>query len=1135
MGILSENSLVGASYKSGEHYDYKIDNSLRFNDNDSAYLSWTPTTAGNRKTWTWSGWVKRGNIDATLAYMLFDASTADTNGSIIEFGKSAEGDTALNVVDYQGGERIRLRTNMKFRDVSAWYHIVVAVDTTQATSTDRVKIYVNGEQQTSLAQTTYPSQNHDTLINSTNQHRHGRWWDNRRFYDGYLAEVNFIDGQALTPSDFGEADADYGDWKPKEYTGTHGTNGFYLPFKHDATIEGFSAVAYSGNGGVNKIDGLGYEPDLMWFKARDVAQPHQIYDSVRGLNKELYPSLTGAENPSSGDFDSVDTDGFTLNTSDNEINSSSNTYIAWTWDMGGTTVSNTNGSTTSSVRANSAYGQSIVSYTGTGANATVGHGLSSAPEFMMIKNRGTAGTEWFNYHKDLGNNQYIHFNNLSSNAAGTHWQNTPPSSTVFSIGTGGDYNQSTKSIIAYCFHSVAGYSKFGGYTGDATTSNSITGLGFRPAFLMIKRTNGGGNWATFDNARTPNNPNGYPLNANRNNIEDPITTVVDFDADGFTWKHVDAEWNGLNDSYIYIAFADTREYSFFTDQSTNSNHWTPNNISSTADVMLDSPTNNFCTWNPLYKESQITLSEGNTKYSIGATGWNGVSTTHGMSSGKWYVELLNTTTWDTVLMISPPETPMTYNGSVSSTGGYGFWSDDQNTYKASNGLGSNGSLTGASAINAGDILMCAFDADNGKMYFGKNGTWWNSSNPSTSTSPSITGIDVSGTWVFRSLTEQNKVHVINFGQDSSFAGNKTAQGNQDSNAIGDFYYTPPSGFLALCTANLPDPTVIPSKHFNTVTYAGNGTARTISGVGFQPDWNWTKPRNNIGSHVLTDSVRGNTKFMESNSTYLEQTGSTGITGFNSDGYTLGTGNDWNVSADTFVSWNWKAGGTAVSNTNGTITSSVSANVDAGFSIVSYTGTGSGGATLGHGLASAPEMVIVKNRSISRDWQVHRALNKRLVLNDSVPETTDSLSISNFGASTITWAGGNSINNSTDAFIAYCFHSVDGYSKVGSYTGNSSTDGTFVYTGFKPAYVMIKNTQASAGSQWVVKDSDRSPNNPVDERIRPNDNSAETTGADVDFTSNGIKIRSASGEVNTSGDNYMFLAFAEMPSRWARGR
>ncbi|MEO1858431.1 MAG: hypothetical protein ABGZ19_00895, partial [Verrucomicrobiales bacterium] len=126
-------------------------------------------------------------------------------------------------------------------------------------------------------------------------------------------------------------------------------------------------------------------------------------------------------------------------------------------------------------------------------------------------------------------------------------------------------------------------------------------------------------------------------------------------------------------------------------------------------------------------------------------------------------------------------------------------------------------------------------------------------------------------------------------------------------------------------------------------------------------------------------------------------------------------------------------------------------------------------------------------------------------------------------------------NSTDAFIAYCFHSVDGYSKVGSYTGNGSTDGTFVYTGFKPAYVMIKNTQASAGSQWVVKDSDRSPNNPVDERIRPNDNSAETTGADVDFTSNGIKIRSASGEVNTSGDNYMFLAFAEMPSRWARGR
>ena len=212
----------------GSFYSHTIDQSLRFNDDDSAYLSRTPSSAGNRKTWTWSAWVKRSSIDSTNAYILFDASSSDTAAAIIEFGKSTEGDNSLNIVSYQGSHNIRLRTSMRFRDVSSWYHIVVAMDTSQATASDRVNIYVNGTLQTDFQIETYPTQNHEPYFNSTNQHHIGKWHDNRRFFDGYMAEVNFIDGTALDATSFGETKD--GVWVPKEYSGSYGTNGFHLTF-----------------------------------------------------------------------------------------------------------------------------------------------------------------------------------------------------------------------------------------------------------------------------------------------------------------------------------------------------------------------------------------------------------------------------------------------------------------------------------------------------------------------------------------------------------------------------------------------------------------------------------------------------------------------------------------------------------------------------------------------------------------------------------------------------------------------------------------------------------------------------------------------------------------------------------------
>jgi len=244
-------------YASGEAYE--LDQSLRFNDDDSAYLSWTPSSAGNRKTWTWSGWVKRGNIGGTDTLLsVYDSSVGEI---LVYIDSNNQFSLYWNVVGVNSGS---VTASNLLRDSSAYYHLLLVFDTTQGTASNRVKLYINGTL-ASLSSSTYPNQNQDLLLNSTNETRIGYAAYNNHPYDGYLAEVNFIDGQALTPADFGET-GDYGEWKPIQYSGTYGTNGFYLPFKQDYTVEGFSTVTYSGNGGEHYIGGVGYQPDLTWIK-----------------------------------------------------------------------------------------------------------------------------------------------------------------------------------------------------------------------------------------------------------------------------------------------------------------------------------------------------------------------------------------------------------------------------------------------------------------------------------------------------------------------------------------------------------------------------------------------------------------------------------------------------------------------------------------------------------------------------------------------------------------------------------------------------------------------------------------------------------------------------------------------------
>ena len=324
---------------------------------------------------------------------------------------------------------------------------------------------------------------------------------------------------------------------------------------------------------------------------------------------------------------------------------------------------------------------------------------------------------------------------------------------------------------------------------------------------------------------------------------------------------------------------------------------------------------------------------------------------------------------------------------------------------------------------------------------------------------------------------------------------------------------------------IDDPTI----YFNTLLYTGNSTARSLTGVGFQPDWVWIKSRSNTYHHELYDVVRGVQKGLNSNRTNAEETRS-GLTSFDSDGFSIGTAGRENNNGDTKVAWNWKAGGSASSNTDGSITSSVSANTTAGFSIVSYTGAG-GSSNVGHGLGVAPNFIIAKNRdSGSLSWFVSNdaiGWTKRLKLDGTNTAATNVAFGNTDPDSTKFYLQDNNLNTSGQSHIAYCFAEKKGYSKFGSYTGNGNADGTFVYTGFKPAWLMVKRYDGGS-KNWLILDNKRDPLNQMGKGLFPDNSNTEATGYHCDFLSNGFKFRlSGSGE-NGSGYSYLFMAFAESP-------
>ena len=531
---------------------YNLESSLRLRESASAYLSRTPTSTGDRQKFTVSAWVKFSKLDSSIILN----SIASTGNRVVFRFSGTNGN--FHVIISEGGINYGVLSNNYMRDPSAWYHLVLAVDTTQATSTNRIKGYINGEEITSWSSYNPPAQNYNMHINYSSATMAIGADTNASNYlsDAYYSEYNYVDGQTLTANDFGETDTTTGVWKPKQYTGTYGTNGFYLPMKETQQATGFNTVLYTGNGGTQSIDNVGFSPDFVWLKSRSASGSNVLYDSVRGATKGLYSNLDNAEATLTG-LSSFNSNGFDLGGS--SLNGNGTDYVAWCWDAGSSTVSNTDGSITSSVRANPATGFSIVTYTGNATNSTVGHGLGATPKVMILKNRTDSGStsDWNVYHEDLGNAGSVFLNLTSAFVTNSvKWNSTSPTSSVFTVGTSNETNGSGDNMVAYCFAEVEGFSKFGSYTGNGSADGPFVYTGFRPAFVMIKSSSAAEQWDIHDTSRDTYNAAKYWLAPNSSSAEGTIDPTLDILSNGFKLRYNSSPWNLNSGTYIYMAFAE---------------------------------------------------------------------------------------------------------------------------------------------------------------------------------------------------------------------------------------------------------------------------------------------------------------------------------------------------------------------------------------------------------------------------------------------------------------------------------------------------------------------------------------------------------------------------------------------------
>jgi hypothetical protein len=1008
--------------------------SLRFNSTNQGNLKRTLNTSGNRQTWTWSGWVKRGSLNgaSTNTPALWLSSDAATGSAYLTFGVyNVTGAIDTLHFNEQSGGSYDAYTNAVFKDTSAWYHIVCAYDTTQAVAANRVKIYVNGSLQSMNSSSTYPTQNTNGYVNySAYTHRLGAYNGSTATYqfDGYMAEVNFVDGQALTPTSFGTYNS-YGIWQPITYSGSYGTNGFYLPFnKGPLNYAGYfngsnQSLTIANNSAFNLTTGN-------W--------------TIEGWFNTSTPGASAATN--------------TLFCVGNpiQIYAQSNTVAMY--------VSSTNG------------GAYFVNPASGPANSVIANVWN---HFACVKN---------------GNNYTTYVNGI----AGV----TVTSATAPAVSTGAN---------GIGYYPPGNNVFFSGLISNIRVVNgtAVYNSNFVPSTSPLTATSGT-QLLTLQNS-----------------------TIVDNSSNAFSITN-----NGSTTISQQYPFS----VGVFNDQGPAGNNFTPQNITvgtstayaSTLDLMNDSPTltnstaSNYAVLNPLLSSSTYStpvLSNGNLTALFSYPTNSNIAASISISSNKYYWEL--TWTYEGHGIIVGIDSNIYFTGGNQASGGlstgYGYYNATGNKYN------NNASSTyGAAWFTTGNtyVIGVAFDATNGTLAFYLNGA-----NQGTA----FTGIPAGAyfpTAAYGSGSGSSTVY-FNFGQQP-------------------FQYTPPTGFLALNTYNLPAPTIPNGRLYMDATLWSGGQAspfNVYNAATFKPDFVWTKERTQAAAHRLYDSVRGTGISLGSNSSGAEATETNpGVSSFNSNGFTItntyspSVAPYLNDTSQTYVAWQWQAGqGTTSTNTAGTITSTVSVSTSSGFSIVTYTGTGAN-ATVGHGLGAVPSIIFFKNRSATANWVVYNinattaaASGRPMYLNTTNAEvangamfnypSTNTTTVFNIGTDSTTNGSGNSM-------IAYCWAPIAGYSAFGIYTGNGSATGPFVYCGFQPKYILVKDT--SNNGDWNVIDAARDSYNYAQHLLLPDSNGAEATGSGnyVNILSNGFQIANTTASFNASSDKFLYMAFASNPFKYA---
>ena len=1198
----------------------------------NAHLKRNVTSVGNRKTWTWAGWLKIGKD--------FGDSHYNTVWSVAT-GTSSNNSDRFHLYHYTGGRWVTTGTtsfsavftapggeDIRSRDPSGWMHVCLSVDTTISSSTrdHEQRFWVNG------VEYIYDSvgnigQNVELAVNGPYEHYIGtRNSAAQRSYDGQMCDLYLVDGLALTPEVFGfhKEGAGYvsagtpkatdfrgGQWVPHspkkiksdiESRGGFGVNGFYLPM-NDSSNPGAdfhctpnTIIKLKGEDLPQPRAGAPETTDAYISQLREDPYANHLVFAIPGISTSNSGNLitngsfdTGTSNWTATDCSLAWEDGRQLKITRSggsglTANQSFPTAIGKRYTVQGTINSVQSRGDLRVYSGSGTGGGQLV-----GLSGTNGAEVDLAGSFVATSNTSTVIIAIDN------NNSYVYADNIS-----VVQEDGPKDYSADIKGYGANktvttttYNNITPSIIS-------GQSQYGSYI-DINAPNNNGGymdvhdsVAFDQinttsaewtAECWIKRTNfdgnagavfqlgnttdyqnislsihdsgriyfiwsyDGSNWSVLTNTGGPVVPanewchiafvkEASPtskitcyLNGVASKTEN-VTSNMSYTSPNYL--RIAGHYRGTSgggDGYFYsgsmydIRWYNTAKYRGGFDVS---KHYMPINILSWAEVP-DSPGNNFCTLNPIGPED-IAPFNGNLSIDQSSGGWHTTMGTHYVSSGKWYAEAridqigwlffgIDQTWLDTSQRHIGGQVDSKGVGIVYNTGNRG-----DITYN-----GSNSVYTGADATaSTGDILSIAMDLDNNNVKFYKNGI----------VQYDLTGILEPGAQYSFGLSPYGFVKAtVNFGQNPSFAGATTAGTYKDHSGKGLFKYQPPEGYMALCEDNMPRPAISnPGEYFKSVLYVGDSSiGHSVSGVGFQPDLVWIKCRNQGKWHALVDVVRGTQKTLHSNDPSAE-VNERHVQSFDEKGFTVDDIDSGTANEDdfTYVAWCWKAGGPAVTNTDGSLSVQVSANPKAGFSIVRTETTSYNAGTAGHGLDATPKFIIQKPINASGNWNVqhHHMMTTstgKLLFNSTAAVVSSSTPYMH-NANDTTFEPVFSSNQ-----IAYCWTEVEGYSKFGRYTGNGNTNGPFAYCGFKPAWVMIKNVTVSKTGHWVIWDSSRTPANLATNALTADNPMAETSGFDIDLVSNGFKMRDSEGSLNTDGDLYIFAAFAESPFQTATAK